>query len=92
MVKGGFHSGGPGYAMSNAAFAPMCERLINDFESCPNTGVDDVDVNACLRDLGVIMGKSLDEKGRLRFLAGSLKEFFYGIKINFLLFLEKLIS
>lgn len=78
LVKGGFHSGGPGYLISNAAFTPLCERLKNSVSFCQNSGIEDVDINSCLRELGVKMGNSLDEKGRLRFLAFSLKDTFYG--------------
>lgn len=59
--------------MSHEAFKRISERLIDDFKSCPNNGVDDVNVNKCLRSLGVYMGDSLDDQGRQRFLVVSLK-------------------
>lgn len=77
-MNGGYHSGGPGYVMSNAAFTSLCNHLEKNIKFCPNTGIDDVDVNACMRKLGVVMGKSTDNLGRQKFLAFSLKDTFYG--------------
>lgn len=77
-VKDGFHSGGPGYALSNAAFTKLSTTLTNNIEDCPNTGLDDVDLNACLRTLGVLMGNSLDEQGKERFLNLGILDHFLG--------------
>lgn len=83
-IKRGFHSGGSGYVIGQLAFKQLGSLLSNNFKSCPNTGVEDVDVNGCLRSLGVEMGDSTDEKGRLRFLSSNLMKFYTG-KLVFLI-------
>ena len=77
-VVDGYHSGGTGYVISNEAFKRIGRKLRKNFAYCRNSGVDDVDVNACLRTLGTRMGKSIDDLGRQKFLVVGMMAHFYG--------------
>lgn len=77
-VRGGYHSGGPGFVLSNEAFSRIGKALTQNIKNCQNSGIDDVDINACLRNLGVSIGRSLDEKNRHRFLVFNLATHFFG--------------
>lgn len=44
----------------------------------PNDGAEDVEIANCLRNVGVYMGKSLDEQNRERFHALSFSDHFLG--------------
>lgn len=68
IVSGGYHSGGAGYILSNEALNRLGTKLSTNYTSCRNSGLEDVDVGACLRTVGVTMEKSLDSFGRERFL------------------------
>ena len=68
LVKGGYHSGGCGYLLTGAAFRLVGHKLVTNRTYCQNTGIDDVDLAACLRTLGVVINSSLDEIGRERFI------------------------
>ncbi|CAF0985930.1 unnamed protein product [Brachionus calyciflorus] len=78
IVEGGYHSGGPGYALSNAAFVTVSKALKENINNCPNSGIDDVDVSACVRKYKGKKGVSMDEYGRERFLVLSLMTHFTG--------------
>ncbi|RNA10231.1 glyco -N-acetylgalactosamine 3-beta-galactosyltransferase 1-like isoform X3, partial [Brachionus plicatilis] len=78
IVKGGYHSGGPGYVLSNAAFSTITKAMIEKVSNCPNRGIDDVDINACVRKYKGIKGKSIDQFGRERFLVLGLMTHFQG--------------
>ncbi|CAF0936480.1 unnamed protein product [Brachionus calyciflorus] len=78
IVKDGYHSGGPGYVLSNAAFTTISKALNEDITNCPNTGIDDVDINQCVRKYNGKKGKSLDEKGREKWLVFNLTTHFTG--------------
>ena len=84
IVKKGYHSGGPGYALSNKAFTVMTRKLIGNIKNCPNSGIDDVDVNACIRKYNGTMGNSRDENNRERFLPMSLMNHFMGTGLKWL--------
>jgi glycoprotein-N-acetylgalactosamine 3-beta-galactosyltransferase len=77
-VKDGFHGGGPGFALSNGAFKLITNKLKQNISNCPNSGTDDLDINLCLRNYGGKIGKSIDEKGRERFLGFSMMLHFKG--------------
>lgn len=64
--------------MSGEAFRRLGKQLIKNFKSCKNSGIDDVDINDCLRMLGARMEKSIDEKGRQRWLCVNLIDFWDG--------------
>lgn len=78
IVPGGYHSGGPGYVLSNEAFKRIGLTLTRNISECPNSGVDDIDANACLRQLNVSMGVSVDKRNRQRFLSLDLGSHFFG--------------
>lgn len=84
IVKNGYHSGGPGYALSKRAFTLMTRELIKDIRNCPNSGIDDTDVNACVRKYNGSMGNSRDEQKRERFLPMGLMNHFMGTSLDWL--------
>ena len=84
IVVGGYHSGGAGYLLSREAFQRLGKKLNEDYKFCPNSGLEDVDVASCLRKLGVHKNMSLDEFGRERFHALSIKRHYFGENINWL--------
>jgi glycoprotein-N-acetylgalactosamine 3-beta-galactosyltransferase len=67
IVDQGYHSGGAGYVLSNEALRRIGSQLVSNYNFCPNSGVEDVDVAKCLRKLSVYPEKSIDEMGRERF-------------------------
>jgi hypothetical protein len=78
IVKDGYHSGGSGYVISNEAFTRLGTQLNKNYKFCKNTGTEDVDVNDCMRSLGVTIERSVDDLGRPRFLVLSLMAHFWG--------------
>ena len=78
--------------LSNEAFTRLNERLISNYTFCRLSGIDDVDVNRCLRLVNVHMGTSVDDFGRQRFLAVNIMKHFYGsveiMKYIFLYFIN----
>ena len=67
IVEHGYHSGGAGYVLSNEALKRIGSKLTTDYNFCPNSGTEDVDIAKCLRKLAVFPNKSIDEIGRERF-------------------------
>jgi len=67
IVPNGYHSGGAGYLLSNEALMRIGRQLNESFESCVNTGTEDVDVAQTLRQLGVYPNKSIDDQDKERF-------------------------
>jgi hypothetical protein len=78
LVSEGYHSGGPGYALSNAAFTTVSKAMLKDIKNCPNTGIDDVDINACVRKYNGRKGVSMNPYGRERFLVLNITTHFTG--------------
>lgn len=76
---GSFLMGGPGYVMGQRAFRLLGERLVTNFTSCADTGIEDRDVSYCLKSMGVSIGVSADEQSNLRFVPLNLIEFYIGI-------------
>ncbi|CAF0916113.1 unnamed protein product, partial [Brachionus calyciflorus] len=77
-IKDGFHGGGPGFVISYAAMESIVKEMQKDIRNCPNTGTDDLDINHCIRNYNGKIGKSIDEKGRERFLGFHLMTHFKG--------------
>ena len=78
IVEGGYHSGGCGYILTGESFRRVGQKLVTNVTYCPNTGIDDVDLAACLRTLGVRINSSLDELGRERFLPVNFLSMYIG--------------
>jgi hypothetical protein len=49
------------------------KELNNQKSNCTNTGVEDVDVNKCLRNLNVSISRALDRDGRELFHPFSMR-------------------
>ncbi|CAF0928685.1 unnamed protein product [Brachionus calyciflorus] len=77
-IKDGFHGGGPGFVISYAALETIVKAMQINIKNCPDTGVDDLDINHCIRNYNGKIGKSIDEKGRERFLGFSVDVHFSG--------------
>ncbi|CAF1125383.1 unnamed protein product [Brachionus calyciflorus] len=84
IVKDGYHSGGPGYVLSNGAFMTICKKMDKNINNCPNSGIDDVDISQCIRNYNGKMGQSRDELGRERFLPMGLMDTFTGRNTDWL--------
>ena len=78
FVSQGYHSGGPGYVLSNEAFVRVGSALKKNIKNCPDSGIDDVDVNKCVRKYKGTVGVSCDEKKRDRFLVMKFKDHLKG--------------
>ncbi len=78
IVPKGYHSGGAGYVLSREAFSRIGQKLTDNFTFCQNTGIEDVDVAYCLRNLQVYPNKSLDSLGRERFHPYNVSAHFNG--------------
>lgn len=78
IVNNGYHSGGASYLLSKEAFNRIGSKLNENFDFCPNSGTEDVDVAKCLRILGVNPEPSIDDHGRERFHPLSLNDHFSG--------------
>ncbi len=78
FVYRGYHHGGAGYVLSNAAFRRLGYQLVSNFSFCNNTGIEDIDVAQCLRDLKIFPKLSIDEKGLERFHILNPKKHFSG--------------
>jgi hypothetical protein len=75
-VYRGYHHGGAGYVLSNAAFNLLGSQLVSNYGFCKNTGVEDKDVANCLRDLKIYPKISIDDRGLERFHVFNLKNQF----------------
>ena len=78
IVRGGYHSGGAGYVLSRESVHRIGNLLEKDMSACPDSGIEDTDVAACLRDLNIYPNKSLDEQGRERFHPDNIETSFNG--------------
>ena len=64
--------------MSKEAFRRLGEQINQNMSFCQNSGIEDVDIQVCLRKLNVFPEKSLDDLGRERFHALHIKKSFFG--------------
>lgn len=78
FLKKGYQSGGAGYLMSREAVKRIAFQLKKNYSSCPNRGIEDVDIAACFRLVQVYPGLSRDYLGKERFHPLSIKSLFYG--------------
>jgi glycoprotein-N-acetylgalactosamine 3-beta-galactosyltransferase len=80
FVERGYHSGGAGYVLTNAAFTLLASKLTRNYSFCSisETGTEDIDVAKCLRKLSVYSASSLDENGRERFHPFTLDIHYFG--------------
>jgi glycoprotein-N-acetylgalactosamine 3-beta-galactosyltransferase len=62
-----WQSGGAGYVLTQQSMIDFGEKLMRDYQFCPNTGFEDIDVALCLWRLGTYPGRSRDMLGRERF-------------------------
>ena len=64
---GSYNSGGAGYVFSRETVRRF-EKVIEDRSRCPETSfAEDVEVGRCLAKMGVLAGRTLDERGREMF-------------------------
>ena len=75
-VYRGYHHGGAGYVLSNAAFKLLGSQLVSNYNFCKNTGIEDKDVANCLRELKIYPKISIDDRGLERFHVFNLKNQF----------------
>ncbi len=75
-MSGGYLSGGGGYLLSKESLNRLGNQLISNETFCPMTGIEDVDIGECLRNLGVHPSNSTDEKCRERFHVTTLANHF----------------
>ena len=73
-----YHSGGAGYVLSKEAFERLGSKLNQNYTYCQNSGVEDVDIAGCLRNLGVYPNSSVDNFGLERFHPMSMDRTFKG--------------
>ena len=78
VLPKGYHSGGGGYVFPRQALMDIGEKLTTNYQSCRNSGVEDVDVAHCLASLGYIPGSSVDEEGKERFHTLSVLHHYLG--------------
>lgn len=84
FVDHGYHSGGAGYVLSNEAFTRIGSKLNQNLSFCQNSGIEDVDVAKCLRNLGVYPNRSVDSLNRERFNPLSLINTYTGLSADWL--------
>uniref|UniRef100_A0A2P2I6U7 Glycoprotein-N-acetylgalactosamine 3-beta-galactosyltransferase 1 n=1 Tax=Hirondellea gigas TaxID=1518452 RepID=A0A2P2I6U7_9CRUS len=65
----GYMSGGAGYVLSGAAVRLLVDKGLSNPEVCrqEHDGDEDVEMGACMQNVGVVYGDSRDHEGRERF-------------------------
>lgn len=74
----GFLSGGAGFVFSMEAYKRLINKLSFDYNSCPNSGIDDLDLSTCLKLVNVSIQDSRDENGLERFHPGDIERHYFG--------------
>lgn len=84
ILKNGYHSGGGGILFTKESLKRLHEKIIN--HQCDYTeGYSDVAIGQCMENAQVLMGNSLDEKGRERFHCLSFEHHYHGFFPDWLL-------
>jgi hypothetical protein len=59
-----YNSGGAGYVLSNDVLRLLVNKLNESFDYCPISGIEDLDIGACLRKLNIYPKHAVDSSGK----------------------------
>jgi hypothetical protein len=65
FVYRSYHHGSAGYVLSNTASQRLGYQLVSNYSFCINTGIEDLDIAKCLRDLNIILNTNNHINGGL---------------------------
>jgi glycoprotein-N-acetylgalactosamine 3-beta-galactosyltransferase len=87
-----YNSGGAGYVLSNDVLRSLVNKLNASFDYCPNSGVEDMDVGACLRKLNIYPKHAIDSSGKKIFhpfdVGYHFKDCLFFFQVTFLFYLN----
>jgi hypothetical protein len=58
-----YNSGGAGYVISNSALEKVTSKLKENYNFCPMSGTEDMDIAACFERLQISIEKATDSEG-----------------------------
>jgi glycoprotein-N-acetylgalactosamine 3-beta-galactosyltransferase len=58
-----YNSGGAGYVISNSALGKVTSKLKENYNFCPMSGTEDMDIAACFEKLQISIEKATDSDG-----------------------------